>query len=97
MSLAIALGGTRGVYAIACDTDGIDGSEDNAGAVISPDTLTKGGSIGINATDYLYDNDAYGYFAEIGDLVMTGPTRTNVNDFRAILICAPTSCEHMGD
>ena len=97
LSLAIALGGTRGVYAIACDTDGIDGSEDNAGAVISPDTLTKGESTGKNATDFLSNNDAYGFFAEIGDLVMTGPTRTNVNDFRAILICAPTSCEHMGD
>ena len=97
LSLAIALGGARSVYAIACDTDGIDGSEDNAGAVISPDTLTKGGLTGENATNFLSNNDAYGFFAEIGDLVMTGPTRTNVNDFRAILICAPTSCEHMGD
>jgi len=86
LALAIALDGRPGVYAIACDTDGIDGSEDNAGAVVTPDTLARGRAQGLDARDFLADNDAYGYFAALGDLVVTGPTRTNVNDFRAILI-----------
>ena len=86
LALALALGGESGVHAIACDTDGIDGTEDNAGAVISPDTLARGLSRGIHAHDFLSNNDAYSYFEELGDLVVTGPTRTNVNDFRAVLV-----------
>jgi hydroxypyruvate reductase len=86
LALALALAGEPGVHAIACDTDGIDGTEDNAGAVISQDTLVRGLSLGINARDCLSNNDAYSYFKELGDLVVTGPTRTNVNDFRAVLV-----------
>ena len=65
---------------------GIDGSEDNAGAIITPDTLLRAEAAGVDARAKLADNDAYGFFATLNDLVMTGPTRTNVNDFRAILI-----------
>ena len=86
LALAIALDGRPGISAIACDTDGIDGSEDNAGALISPATLADAGRRGLDPESYLADNDAYGFFAEVGGLVVTGPTRTNVNDFRAILI-----------
>jgi hydroxypyruvate reductase len=84
LALAIALKGEPGIAAIACDTDGIDGSEDNAGALIDAQTLARAGTI--DARAMLMDNDAYGFFAALGDLVVTGPTRTNVNDFRAILI-----------
>lgn len=84
LALAMALGG-RG-FAIACDTDGIDGMEDNAGAIVTPDTLARAGAGGENADARLADNDAYTFFSQLGDLVVTGPTRTNVNDFRAILI-----------
>ena len=86
LALAIALNDAPGVHAIACDTDGIDGSEDNAGAVAGDDTLARASAIGLDPAAHLADNDAYGFFAALGDLVMTGPTRTNVNDFRAILI-----------
>ena len=86
LSLAIALDGLAGVWALACDTDGIDGSEDNAGAVIAPDTLARAAAAGVDARAHLTDNDAYGFFAALGDLVVTGPTLTNVNDFRALLI-----------
>jgi hydroxypyruvate reductase len=86
LGLAIALAGAPGVYALAGDTDGIDGSEDNAGAVLTPDTLARAAALGLRPQDYLADNDAYSLFAALGDLVVTGPTRTNVNDFRAILI-----------
>ena len=86
LSLAVALNGAPGISAIACDTDGIDGTEDNAGAVLRPDTLSRGRAAGLDAGVMLADNDAYGYFSALGDLVMTGPTRTNVNDFRALLI-----------
>lgn len=86
LALAIALDGQARVHAIACDTDGIDGSEDNAGAVIGPDTLARARAAGLDARAFLADNDAYGFFSALGDLVVTGPTRTNVNDFRAILI-----------
>lgn len=89
LALAICLGGVEHVYALACDTDGIDGSEDNAGAMISPDTLARGLSCGLNATDFLANNDAYGFFSKLEDLLVTGPTRTNVNDFRAILVGQP--------
>ncbi|MEO1351616.1 MAG: glycerate kinase [Cyanobacteria bacterium J06635_15] len=86
LSLAVALDGSPGVYAIACDTDGIDGSEDNAGALITPDTLFQAKSKGIKASQYLETHDSYRFFAALDMLVMTGPTLTNVNDFRAILI-----------
>jgi hydroxypyruvate reductase len=86
LALALALDGLPGVSAIACDTDGIDGSEDNAGCVIAADTLQRARALGLDAAAALADNDAYGFFAALDDLVMTGPTRTNVNDFRAILI-----------
>jgi hydroxypyruvate reductase len=86
LSLAIGLEGLPNVQAIACDTDGIDGSEDNAGAVLLPDSLARGADRGADAKKLLADNDAYGFFSALGDLVETGPTRTNVNDYRAILI-----------
>jgi hydroxypyruvate reductase len=86
LSLAIALDGAANIWALACDTDGIDGTEDNAGAILRPDSLLRGKALGLDARGMLANNDAYGYFAALGDLVMTGPTRTNVNDFRAILI-----------
>ena len=86
LSLAIGLGGLPGVHAIACDTDGIDGSEDNAGAVLLPDSLKRAAERGVDAKKLLADNDAYGFFSALDDLVVTGPTRTNVNDYRAIVI-----------
>ncbi len=86
LALALALDGAPGIWAIACDTDGIDGSEDNAGAMIGPDTLARARAAGLDAKAHLANNDAYGLFENLGDLVVTGPTRTNVNDFRAILI-----------
>jgi glycerate 2-kinase len=86
LSLAIGLDGIPGIWAIACDTDGIDGSEDNAGAVLLPDSLARAARFGADARTLLADNDAYGFFSALGDLVETGPTRTNVNDYRAILI-----------
>jgi len=89
LALAIGLDGMAGVHALAGDTDGIDGSEDNAGASVGPDTLTRAQAAGLDARDHLTRNDSYGFFAALGDLLMTGPTLTNVNDFRAILIGAP--------
>jgi len=86
LALALALEGVPGVHAIAADTDGIDGSEDNAGALLSPDTLARAAAQGIDAKEMLDANDSYGFFSPLGDLVVTGPTRTNVNDFRAILL-----------
>ena len=86
LALALALGGEPGVFALACDTDGIDGSEDNAGAVVAPDTIARAAALGIDLKARLADNDAYGAFLALRDLVVTGPTRTNVNDFRAILV-----------
>ena len=86
LALAIALDGGSQFRAIACDTDGIDGVEDNAGALINVDTLARARAAGLDPRAYLADNNAYGFFAALGDLVVTGPTRTNVNDFRAILI-----------
>jgi hydroxypyruvate reductase len=86
LSLGIALAGNPNVCAIACDTDGIDGSEDNAGAVLLPESLMRGARLGLDAKKLLADNDAYGFFSRLEDLVVTGPTRTNVNDYRAILI-----------
>ncbi len=86
MGLALGLQGQRGVYALAADTDGIDGIEDNAGAYVAPDTLERAASEGLKLDDHLDRNDAYGYFDALGDLVIIGPTHTNVNDFRALLI-----------
>ncbi len=85
LALALALNGAP-VWAVACDTDGIDGSEDNAGAIIAPDTLDRARARGISAAGYLAAHDSHGFFAALGDLVVTGPTRTNVNDYRALLI-----------
>jgi glycerate 2-kinase len=86
LALALALDGHPGIHAIACDTDGIDGVEDNAGALLSPDSLHRASDLGLSAQAELADNNAYSFFSTLGDLVVTGPTRTNVNDFRAILI-----------
>ena len=86
LSLAIALESAACIHAIACDTDGIDGSEDNAGVVVTPDTLPRAAAMGLSARARLADNDAYGFFEPLGDLIVTGPTLTNVNDFRAIFI-----------
>lgn len=86
MGLAGALAGRDGVWALAADTDGIDGVEDNAGAIVTPDTLRRAEAAGVKLADHLDRNDAYGYFDAIGDLLVTGPTHTNVNDFRALLI-----------
>jgi len=77
---------TGGAWAIACDTDGIDGTEDNAGAVLTPDSLARADRNKLNARDLLARHDSYGFFSALGDLVITGPTRTNVNDYRAIVI-----------
>ena len=86
LALAVALDGQRGVYALAGDTDGVDGTEDNAGAIVVPDTLARAAAAGLDAKMYLADNDGYTFFSRLGDLVVTGPTLTNVNDFRALLI-----------
>nr|WP_180317799.1 glycerate kinase [Delftia acidovorans] len=86
MGLAQALQGQEKVWALAADTDGIDGVEDNAGARVSPDTLARAQAQGMRIAEYLDRNDAYGFFEALGDLVVTGPTHTNVNDFRAILV-----------
>jgi hydroxypyruvate reductase len=87
LSLAVSLDGQPGIHAIACDTDGIDGSEDNAGAVYQPDSMTRAATVLHQHPRAMLDNnDGYGFFSALGNLVVTGPTRTNVNDFRAILI-----------
>jgi glycerate 2-kinase len=86
LALTVALDGRPGVHAIACDTDGIDGTEDNAGAITGPDSLARARAKGLDAKAMLADNDGYSFFAGIDDLIVTGPTRTNVNDFRAILV-----------
>jgi hydroxypyruvate reductase len=86
LGLAQALGGQPGVWALAADTDGIDGVEDNAGALVTPDTLDRAVALGLKVSDHLSRNDTYGYFEPLGDLVITGPTHTNVNDFRAVLV-----------
>ena len=86
LGLAQALQGQEKVWALAADTDGIDGVEDNAGARVSPCTLKRAAEQNLRISDHLDRNDAYGYFSALGDLVITGPTHTNVNDFRAILI-----------
>jgi hydroxypyruvate reductase len=86
LALALALDGAQGIYALAGDTDGIDGSEDNAGALVTPDTLARAHAAGCNPRALLDGHDAYTVFQQTGDLLVTGPTYTNVNDFRAVLV-----------
>lgn len=86
LSQVLALDGAAGIHAIACDTDGIDGESDAAGAMIGPDTLVRARALGLDPETMLDAHDSYGFFDRLGDLVTTGPTRTNVNDFRTILI-----------
>ena len=86
LGLAVALQAQKNVWALAADTDGIDGVENNAGALVTPDTLQRASDKGMQATSFLDRNDAYGFFDGLQDLVVTGPTHTNVNDFRAILV-----------
>ncbi len=86
LGCALALQGQPGVHVLAADTDGIDGIEDNAGGIVTPDTLARAAALGVSARERLDANDAYNFFAPLGDLVVTGPTFTNVNDFRALLI-----------
>lgn len=86
LGLAIALNGQPTVHAVAGDTDGVDGAEEIAGAFIAPDTLTRARSLGVDARKSLADNDGHGFFEQLGDQLITGPTRTNVNDFRAVLV-----------
>ena len=89
LALGVALQGEPGVYALAADTDGVDGQEEIAGAVLAPDTLARACALGIRPRRSLDDNDGHGFFGALGDAVVTGPTLTNVNDFRAILIAPP--------
>ena len=86
LALAVALNGASGIWALAGDSDGIDGSEDNAGAILTPDSLARARAAGLDPLALLADNDGYRFFRALDDLVVTGPTRTNVNDLRAILI-----------
>lgn len=90
LGLAIALGGADNIYGIACDTDGTDGgigkADDPAGAVVLPDTLARANALGVDAVTFLKNNDSTGFFGKLGDLVMPGPTQTNVNDLRVILV-----------
>jgi hydroxypyruvate reductase len=86
LSMGIALNGAAGIHAIAGDTDGVDGAEDIAGALLAPDTLERSWQLGNRPRDFLAANDAHSFFEALGDSVVTGPTRTNVNDFRALLI-----------
>ncbi len=88
IALGVALNGLPRVYALAGDTDGIDGTEDNAGALLAPDSLARAAALGVDAKKHLADNDGYSFFSALGSLVITGPTLTNVNDFRAVLITA---------
>ena len=88
LGLAIQLQGTPGVWALAADTDGIDGSETSAGAIVTPDSLARAHALGLEPRELLAANDAWVFFDRLGDLVTTGPTLTNVNDFRAVLISA---------
>ena len=86
LGVAETLNGNRNIYCIACDTDGIDGTEDNAGVIVTPDTLKRAKLAGISLKQHQETNDSYGFFKALDDLIITGPTLTNVNDFRAILI-----------
>ncbi|MDE1990299.1 MAG: glycerate kinase [Betaproteobacteria bacterium] len=86
LALAVALEGHPRIHAVACDTDGVDGTEDNAGATLAPDTLARAETKGLRAKEFLANNDGYTFFSKLESLIYTGPTLTNVNDFRAILI-----------
>ena len=86
LALAIALDGRPGIHALAADTDGVDGQEEIAGALLAPDSLARAWALGMRPKDRLADNDGHGFFQALGDSLVTGPTLTNVNDFRAILI-----------
>ena len=86
LGLAVALGGAPGICGLACDTDGVDGAAEVAGAVVAPDTLARARLAGIDPVAALERNDAHRFFEALGDQVVTGPTLTNVNDFRAILV-----------
>ena len=91
LALGIALQGRDGIHALAGDTDGVDGQEEIAGALLAPDTLQRAWALGIKPRDSLDNNDGHGFFQALGDSVVTGPTLTNVNDFRAILVSTPDS------
>jgi hydroxypyruvate reductase len=86
LALAVALQGHPAIHAVACDTDGIDGSEDNAGALVDPATLRRAAALGLDPRERLDANDSHAVFSALGDLVVSGPTFTNVNDFRAVLV-----------
>ena len=86
MSLALTLKGEPGIHALAGDTDGVDGLDEIAGAYLAPNTLARAFALGIRPQDALANNDGHGFFEALGDSLVTGPTLTNVNDFRAILI-----------
>jgi hydroxypyruvate reductase len=86
LALAVALEGEPGVWGLAVDTDGIDGTEDNAGAIVTPDTLVEAEKAGLDPKNMLINNDGYSFFQALDQLIKTGPTLTNVNDFRAILV-----------
>jgi hydroxypyruvate reductase len=90
LALAVALDAHPAVHALAADTDGIDGTEDNAGVLLGPDTAARAAAKGLRPKDLLANNDGYGFFSALGDLLVTGPTLTNVNDFRAILVSERT-------
>jgi len=96
LALALALEGSAAVHALAGDTDGVDGQEEIAGAHIGPDTLARAQALGLKAKEMLADNDAHSLFAALGDSVVTGPTLTNVNDFRAVLVSPPASARMRG-
>ena len=89
LGLAVALDGLPGVWALAGDTDGIDGAEEIAGAIVAPDTLARARALGLEPRAMLGDNDAHSLFEALGEQVITGPTLTNVNDFRAVLVLPP--------
>jgi hydroxypyruvate reductase len=89
LALARELAGVPRAWGLAADTDGIDGSEDNAGALLSPDSLARAAAAGLDARRLLDRNDGYGFFSALGDLIVTGPTRTNVNDYRVVLLAGP--------
>ncbi len=93
LALGLALDGLPGASAIAGDTDGVDGAEEVAGAILTPDTLARAAALGIDARASLADNDAHAFFEALGDQVITGPTRTNVNDFRAVMILSTSECK----
>lgn len=93
LSLAVELDGLPGVWALAGDTDGVDGAEEVAGAVVTPDTLARAAARGVSAKARLADNDGHGFFEALDDRVVTGPTLTNVNDFRAVLVLPPRTQE----